>query len=221
MSAGCARSGGGGGRSVAAGVPGRGGWPGREAAGRALGQLAPHGASFLPPSPGLFGCHGNRRLSGPGRGLGGRNPQTGYMGVPGGQLRPLPALAPGAWAPQRRGSPRPQFLWRPPRRGVCKAGTGRRSPYPLSGVRVTSPPPTACLGFPIHTAALFPTRVPAESIVSQLFLYHFQPLDKQCILGGPRRKLPYFPLESGYVGPRLLSHPALATPSTWSSVWLI
>lgn len=186
VSAGCERSGGGGGgRSVAYGAPGRRGWPGGEAAGARWGSWARtghfsgHPGSACPVametggSPGWGGTRARPRGAGPTGWLHGRGRPS--LRVPGGQLRPPPLqpLEPGT---STAGSPGPQSLW-PPWREVCRWAQGAgvcTFPPGLGG----HPPAHSLPRFSCSHSSAFPTRVPAESIVSQLFLYHFQPLDK-------------------------------------------
>ena len=136
---------------------------GRGGRGRALGQLGPHGAFLWPPRLRLSGCRGNRRLSwwgGPGCGLGGRVPQAGYMGEGGpacgfqGVSCGHPPCDPWSLAPQRRGPP---GLSLSGPLGERSAG-GHKAPESVRSLQGWGdiPRPTACPGFPVHTAARSP-----------------------------------------------------------------
>lgn len=183
VSAGCERSGGGG-RSVAYGAPGRRGWPGGEAAGARWGSWARtghfsgHPGSACPVAMETGGSPGG---GDPGAASGGgshRLATWARAAQPAGSrgsaaATPLQPLEPGT---STAGSPGPQSLW-PPWREVCRWAQGAgvcTFPPGLGG----HPPAHSLPRFSCSHSSAFPTRVPAESIVSQLFLYHFQPLDK-------------------------------------------
>lgn len=136
---------------------------GREAAGRALGQRGPHGASPGPFRPGLSGCHGDRPLSGPRRGPGGGRgvgPGGGASAGEGGRALRVPGFGCGH-GPPRPGSlalrcRAPQSPWWSVRGGLAaRALPGSRawgSAPSFQGRRDIPPGRTAGPGFPAHIA---------------------------------------------------------------------
>lgn len=184
VSAGCARSGsrGPGAQSRPAGRP-RGARWGNAAL---TGHLPGRAGQACPVAMETGGVPARARLRGWGGGGTRRGASAGEGGRPCRFQGPAAAAVPWDSGVRPHHCRAPQGLSLPggPYEGVGqrgrRGGAGHPGPRPRSRVGVTSPlhPPTAGAGFPAHTAARSPTRVPAESIVSQLFLYHLQPLDK-------------------------------------------